>query len=56
MIKTEDIPDMPGSQFSTTIVKDLAQNILSFLKRNTAKEGHTYWLYRGEDVLVQSLA
>ena len=46
-MKTEDIPQMENSGFSTTVVKDVAQNILSFLKANAAKEGHTYWLYKG---------
>ena len=46
-MKTEDIPEMDNSGFSTTVVKDVAQNILSFLKVNAAKEGHTYWLYKG---------
>ena len=48
-MKTEDIPEMENSQFSTTVVKDVAQNILSFLKANAAKEGHTYWLYKGKN-------
>lgn len=48
MIKTEDIPNLSSSRFSTTVIKDVAQNILSFLKRNAAKEGHTYWLYKGQ--------
>lgn len=48
MIKTEDIPDLENSTFSTRVVKDIAQNILSFLKSNCTKEGHTYWLFKGE--------
>ena len=48
LMKTEDIPDMQNSKFSTTVVKDVAQNILSFIKANAAKEGHTYWLYKGK--------
>ena len=48
-MKTEDIPDMQNSKFSTTVVKDVAQNILSFIKANAAKEGHTYWLYKGNN-------
>jgi len=47
MIKTEDIPDLDNSTFSTRVVKDIAQNILSFLKSNCTKEGHTYWLFKG---------
>ncbi|XP_030632021.1 erythroid differentiation-related factor 1 [Chanos chanos] len=53
MIKTEDIPDLDNSTFSTRVVKDIAQNILSFLKSNCTKEGHTYWLFKasGSDVV-----
>ena len=31
------------------MVKNVAQNILSFLKSKAAKEGHTYWLFKGKD-------
>ncbi|KAG9341859.1 hypothetical protein JZ751_018583 [Albula glossodonta] len=53
MIKTEDIPDLENSTFSTKVVKDIAQNILSFLKSNCTKEGHTYWLFKasGSDIV-----
>ncbi|KAI7804958.1 putative erythroid differentiation-related factor 1, partial [Triplophysa rosa] len=53
MIKTEDIPDLENSRFSTRVVKDIAQNILSFLKSNCTKEGHTYWLFKasGSDIV-----
>ena len=52
-IKTADLPFMENSQFSPKIVKDVAQNILSFLKSNCTKEGHTYWLFKSnkEDVI-----
>jgi len=49
LIKTEDLPSLDGSQFSPKIVRNIAQNILSFLKSNVAKEGHTYWLFKGKD-------
>jgi len=29
------------------VIYDVAQNILSFLKANCTKEGHTYWLFKG---------
>uniref|UniRef100_A0A3P8SC75 Erythroid differentiation regulatory factor 1 n=1 Tax=Amphiprion percula TaxID=161767 RepID=A0A3P8SC75_AMPPE len=53
MIKTEDIPHLENSTFSTRVVKDIAQNILSFLKSNCTKEGHTYWLFKasGSDIV-----
>ncbi|XP_076834302.1 erythroid differentiation-related factor 1 [Brachyhypopomus gauderio] len=53
MIKTEDIPDLENSTFSTRVVKDIAQNILSFLKSSCTKEGHTYWLFKasGSDIV-----
>ncbi|XP_061491682.1 erythroid differentiation-related factor 1 isoform X1 [Rhineura floridana] len=53
MIKTEDIPNLENSNFSTKVIKDIAQNILSFLKANCTKEGHTYWLFKasGSDIV-----
>lgn len=53
MIKTEDIPHLENSNFSTRVIKDIAQNILSFLKSNCTKEGHTYWLFKasGSDIV-----
>uniref|UniRef100_A0A673MEX9 Erythroid differentiation regulatory factor 1 n=1 Tax=Sinocyclocheilus rhinocerous TaxID=307959 RepID=A0A673MEX9_9TELE len=53
MMKTEDIPDLENSTFSTRVVKDIAQNILSFLKSSCTKEGHTYWLFKasGSDIV-----
>jgi len=49
LVKTEDLPSIDGSKFSPKIVKNIAQNILSFLKSNAAKEGHTYWLFKAKD-------
>uniref|UniRef100_A0A1B6CP20 Erythroid differentiation-related factor 1 n=1 Tax=Clastoptera arizonana TaxID=38151 RepID=A0A1B6CP20_9HEMI len=53
LIKTEDLPHMCDSKFSPKIIRDVAQNILSFLKANATKAGHTYWLFKGknEDVV-----
>lgn len=45
--KTEDIPYLENSRFDPSVVTDIAKNILSFLKNNATKEGHTYWLYKG---------
>ncbi|XP_013110135.2 erythroid differentiation-related factor 1 [Stomoxys calcitrans] len=49
IIKTEDLPHLEDSQFSPQVVKNVAQNILSFLKANATKEGHTYWLFKGRN-------
>lgn len=51
LIKTDDLPRLPGSQFKPGIIKDVAQNILSFLKSKATKAGHTYWLFKGKIVL-----
>ena len=47
VIKTEEIPKLTSPKFSPHVIKDIAQNILSFLKSNCTKEGHTYWLFKG---------
>ena len=49
VIKTEEIPDLKDSKFKPKVIKDIAQNILSFLKSNCTKEGHTYWLFKGNN-------
>ncbi|XP_043265831.1 erythroid differentiation-related factor 1 [Colletes gigas] len=49
LIKTEDLPNLDHSKFSPKVIKDVAQNILSFLKNNATKAGHTYWLFKGKD-------
>ncbi|XP_017791827.1 PREDICTED: erythroid differentiation-related factor 1 isoform X2 [Habropoda laboriosa] len=49
LIKTEDLPNLDNSKFSPKVIKDVAQNILSFLKNNVTKAGHTYWLFKGKD-------
>ncbi|XP_075222237.1 erythroid differentiation-related factor 1-like isoform X2 [Lycorma delicatula] len=55
LIKTEDLPTMPDSKFSPKLIRDVAQNILSFLKSNATKAGHTYWLFKGKDEEVVKL-
>ncbi len=35
-------------EFDTKVIKDVATNILSFLK-NEIKEGHTYWLFKAKN-------
>lgn len=47
LIKTEDLPHMEDSNFSPALIRDVAQNILAFLKSNATKAGHTYWLLKG---------
>ncbi|KZC11110.1 Erythroid differentiation-related factor 1 [Dufourea novaeangliae] len=49
LIKTEDLPNLDDSKFSPKVIRDVAQNILSFLKNNVTKAGHTYWLFKGKD-------
>ncbi|XP_033119486.1 erythroid differentiation-related factor 1-like isoform X2 [Anneissia japonica] len=49
VIKTEEIPHISQAQFSPKVVKDVAQNILSFIKSNCTQEGHTYWLFKGNN-------
>lgn len=49
LVKTEDLPYFNESKFSPKVIRDVAQNILSFLKTNAAKAGHTYWLFKGKD-------
>ncbi|XP_050675032.1 erythroid differentiation-related factor 1 isoform X2 [Leptidea sinapis] len=46
-MKTEDLPKMENSKFSPKVIRNVAQNILSFLKSNATKAGHTYWLFKG---------
>ncbi|XP_037967622.2 erythroid differentiation-related factor 1 [Plutella xylostella] len=46
-MKTEDLPNMENSKFSPKVIRNVAQNILSFLKANATKAGHTYWLFKG---------
>ena len=48
-----DIPNLASSKFSATAVRDIAQNIISFLNNNCAKEGHTYWLFKphGDEIV-----
>lgn len=47
IVKTEDLPYLEGSTFSPNVIRNVAQNILSFLKQNATKSGHTYWLFKG---------
>ncbi|KAF7997417.1 hypothetical protein HCN44_005988 [Aphidius gifuensis] len=49
LIKTEDLPNLNNANFSPKVIRDVAQNILSFLKNNATKAGHTYWLFKGKD-------
>lgn len=49
IIKTEDLPYLENSQFSPRVVRNVAQNILAFLKANATKAGHTYWLFKGRN-------
>jgi len=43
LIKTEDLP-----KFSPKVIRDVAQNILSFLKNNARKASHIYWFFKSK--------
>lgn len=49
IIKTEDLPYLENSKFSPKVIRNVAQNILAFLKQNATKAGHTYWLFKGRN-------
>lgn len=49
LIKTEDLPNMENSKFSPKVIRNVAHNILSFLKQNATKAGHTYWLFKAKN-------
>jgi hypothetical protein len=51
LIKTEDIPKLESCKFNPQTVKDVACNILAFLRNSATKEGHTYWLYKCQSLL-----
>ncbi|XP_050296078.1 erythroid differentiation-related factor 1 [Anthonomus grandis grandis] len=55
LIKTEDLPRLDNSKFSPKLIRDVAQSILSFLKSNATKAGHTYWLFKGKNEEVVKL-
>ena len=46
---------MDGSGFDPEEVKDIAKNIMAFIKANAAVEGHTYWLYKSRGVLDRDI-
>lgn len=46
-LKTENIPFLRNSKFSPQVIKNVAQNMISFLKSNATKCGNTYWLFKG---------
>ncbi|XP_055603523.1 erythroid differentiation-related factor 1-like [Uranotaenia lowii] len=49
LIKTEDLPYLEDSKFSPKVIRNVAQNILAFLKANATKAGHTYWLFKAKN-------
>ena len=56
IFKTEDLPTLSDEcRFAPHVVKDFATNILSFLRSNATKEGHTYWLLKEPDLDVVKL-
>ncbi|KAL9697588.1 hypothetical protein quinque_001029 [Culex quinquefasciatus] len=55
LLKTEDLPKMENSKFSPKVIRNVAQNILAFLKANATKAGHTYWLFKAKNDEVVKL-
>ncbi|QQP37161.1 uncharacterized protein FKW44_017351 [Caligus rogercresseyi] len=55
LYKTEDLPSLGGCKFSPSVVRDVARNILSFLRSNATQEGHTYWLFKAQNEDVVKL-
>eukprot|EP01103_Thecamoeba_quadrilineata_P014187 TRINITY_DN4158_c0_g1_i1.p1 TRINITY_DN4158_c0_g1~~TRINITY_DN4158_c0_g1_i1.p1 ORF type:complete len:1108 (-),score=222.37 TRINITY_DN4158_c0_g1_i1:93-3062(-) len=55
LLKTEEIPDLSNSSFSPAVIRDTAQDMLTFLKANCTREGRTYWLFKGADEDVMKL-
>ncbi|KAB0799445.1 hypothetical protein PPYR_07325 [Photinus pyralis] len=55
LIKTEDLPSLDNSKFSPSVIREVAKSILSFLKSNATKAGHTYWLFKPKDQDVVKL-
>lgn len=54
VFRTEDLPSLPGSEFDPQIITNIAQYILSFLRANATKAGHTYWLFKpGGDNIIK---
>lgn len=51
LIKTEDLPNVSNAEFNPKAIRDIAANILSFLKNNATQAGHTYWLFKGMNFL-----
>lgn len=52
-VKTENLPHLNCSQFSPQVIKNFAQNVISYLKANVTKSGHTYWLFKGINQLLK---
>ncbi|KAF5269378.1 hypothetical protein FQA39_LY08770 [Lamprigera yunnana] len=55
VIKTEHLPCLDNSKFSPSVIREVAKSILSFLKTNATKFGHTYWLFKPKDQDVVKL-
>ncbi|KAF5299483.1 hypothetical protein FQR65_LT01064 [Abscondita terminalis] len=55
LIKTEDLPCLDNSKFAPSVIREVAKSILSFLKSNATKAGHTYWLFKPKDEDVVKL-
>lgn len=52
LVKTQDLLDLANnSALLIYIISYIAQNIVAFLKSNATKVGHTYWLFKGANLL-----
>jgi len=46
-MKTEDLSYLKNSNNEISVNRNVMKNVLSFLKTNTTKIGHTYCLFKG---------
>lgn len=43
----DDLPRLSECSFDKELIYDVTSNLLSFIRDNATKEGHTYWLFKG---------
>jgi len=52
LVKTEELPYLNDSTFSPKSISINMQNIISVLKSNARYNGHTYWLFKGDNYFI----